>query len=207
MIGKKFSEVGDESQFHLASLLENEKGEISVSVKYCEEQHQIESERLLAMVIRQLVSYSKEDFQTPVLISIPRQFGEPELKALKITSKIAGINLVGCVHDLTAAALVYQFTRRQESDKPEVVLFADMGKTYFQLQLVEFTKDKFRVLSHHSEQLGGRDFTNRLRGILAQQIQEKYKIDVLAHPRNIWQMQKRISAFEEGPQYRPCGQL
>jgi molecular chaperone DnaK (HSP70) len=158
-------------------------------VDYCGSSEKFNVERLAAMIFRQLVSYTG-NVSTPTVFSIPRSFTEPQLRAFRRASKIAGINLVGFIHDLSAAALVYAHTRVQHGSQREVVLFADMGQAFFQLQLVEFSENHFRVLSHHSEMLGGRDFTARLQKYLSDEIAAKYKVDVTKKPRNVWQMRK-----------------
>ena len=189
LLGKRFSEIGHEASHYFTPLSESENGGIDVSVDYCGDSHKYNVERLAAMIFRQLVSYSGS-VATPTVFSIPRGFSEAQLHSFRHAAKVAGINLVGFIHDLSAAALVYAHTRVQHGSQREVVLFADMGQSFFQLQLVEFSENHFRVLSHHSEMLGGHDFTERLQKYISEEIAAKYKIDVTKKPRNVWQMRK-----------------
>ena len=159
LLGKKFSEIGQEASHYLTPLSEDENGGINFSVDYCGSSQKFNVERLAAMIFHQLVSYTG-NVNAPTVFSIPRVFSDSHLQAFRHAAKIAGVNLAGFIHDLSAAALVYAHTRVQHGSQREVVLFADMGQAFFQLQLVEFSENHFRVLSHHAETLGGRDFTD-----------------------------------------------
>ena len=172
---------------------------VGLNLAYCGEQYQFSCEELVAMMLRQLASYAEkgETKETYCVLSIPGCFTKQQRQALRAAAHIAGLNISGFINDLTAAALVYSYTRSSNLEDGDVVLFVDMGQCYFQLQVVEYREGRATVLASHAEELGGREFTARLKRHLESEIMEKYKLDVTKSSRNVWQMTKEAERLKK----------
>jgi molecular chaperone DnaK (HSP70) len=61
---------------------------------------------------------------------------------------VVGLNILALINDTTASALSYGIYKQdlpEESDKPRVVVFVDMGHSSLQVAACAFNKGKLKV--------------------------------------------------------------
>ena len=88
-----------------------------------------------------------------VVISVPSYFGAVERQAVMDACRIANVNCVRIMNESTAIALGYGFFRKAEltNDKPRNVVFVDFGHSKVTCTIVQYTKDKGKILAHTSD--------------------------------------------------------
>lgn len=116
------------------------------------------------------------------IITIPSHWNLHQRNALREATKIAGLNLLGLVHDNTAAALHFALDRLDEN-KTHTVLFYNLGAenlqtSIIQLQAVNYTKKKpvetVSVLADYGVAgLGGRSLDLIVAELLAEEFDRR----------------------------------
>lgn len=72
-------------------------------------------------------------------------------RAIVDAAAIAGLNVLDVIDDVTAVALSFGVKRKFEApkegveEKPEHILFIDMGHSFFSAKVVAFTNNKLKV--------------------------------------------------------------
>jgi molecular chaperone DnaK (HSP70) len=88
---------------------------------------------------------------------------------------------------LLSAALGYGITKQDlpaETEKPRVVVFADLGYSSLQVSACAFNKGKLKVLATSCDpNVGGRDFDEALAHHFSEEFKTKYKIDPESKPK------------------------
>ncbi|HEL9630806.1 TPA: Hsp70 family protein, partial [Streptococcus suis] len=95
------------------------------------------------------------------VISVPAYFTHVEVQATMKAANLAGIKVLGVIHEPTAAALAYGI---ESSNESKTILFYDLGGGTFDVTVIRITGEEFTVLgSSGDSQLGGKDFDQRLK--------------------------------------------
>nr|CAH8848005.1 unnamed protein product [Trichobilharzia regenti] len=115
-----------------------------------------------------------------VVINVPTYYTDAERRSVLDASKIAGLNCVKLVNDLTAVGTAYGFysTDLPPVDRPpKVVCFVSVGYSTTQISICAFNTGKMKVLATVCDAfLGGRDFDRKLFDKFASDFQQQYKI-------------------------------
>jgi len=196
LIGRQFSdpEIQEfEAPFINAPLVEGDRGEVSVKVMYQNEPRVFTFTQLVAMYLGKIRDITSAELKIPVsdcVISVPGWFTEKQRRALNDAANIAGLNVLRLINDTTASALGYGITKTDLPDpslpncKPKIVAFVDIGHSNAQVSIVSFIKGKLTVKgTAYNPNFGGRNIDQVLVKHCAEQIKEKYKMDVLTNPK------------------------
>jgi len=196
LIGRQFSdpEIQEfEAPFINAPLVEGDRGEVSVKVMYQNEPRVFTFTQLVAMYLGKIRDITSAELKIPVsdcVISVPGWFTEKQRRALNDAADIAGLNVLRLINDTTASALGYGITKTDLPDpslpncKPKIVAFVDIGHSNAQVSIVSFIKGKLTVKgTAYNPNFGGRNIDQVLVKHCAEQIKEKYKMDVLTNPK------------------------
>eukprot|EP01114_Cavostelium_apophysatum_P014937 TRINITY_DN3982_c2_g1_i3.p1 TRINITY_DN3982_c2_g1~~TRINITY_DN3982_c2_g1_i3.p1 ORF type:complete len:716 (-),score=200.35 TRINITY_DN3982_c2_g1_i3:18-2165(-) len=154
---------------------------VSIEVAYRSETASFTPVQIAAMVLSKVKWFveKREEPVTDCVISVPSSFSEAQRTAISDAARIAGLNVIGLVHENTAAALTYGFSRNPEEGAKKHVLLLDQGHSYFSAQVIEFEKDKLKVLSSVSDDdLGARVFDHALFDQAAEQFKSKTSLNV-----------------------------
>ena len=154
---------------------------------------QVPPEVLTAFLIRHLlgnVRASYGDIDSAV-VTVPAYFDERKRTATQQAAQLAGLEVLDIINEPTAAAIALgheMMLEARPSDKPRRLLVYDLGGGTFDVTLLEFADRTFRALGTDGDiYLGGRDFDERLIGIMADRFRERHGVD----PRhNIVEMQR-----------------
>lgn len=158
---------------------------IGVSVPVQGEQTLVGIEHVAGMLVRHLgtIAAASQQLQPQDwVVGIPAYYTDAQRRALVAGCEAAGIpKIQRLMHETTATALAYGIFKdiKKEfanQDKPTNVMFIDMGATAFQVAVVAFEPGKLSVKSTQcDENLGGRDFDERIADWIATHFEQKYK--------------------------------
>lgn len=135
------------------------------------------------------------------VLSAPNYFTDVERSSLLDAARIAQLNVIHVVNDLTAAALAYGYFQKDLprgvpgpqraateqatdtrlssppiSERPRLVVFVDFGHGGLQVGLVALSADGLSVLATQTDRtVGGRDFDRRLAEYFMNAFNSKYK--------------------------------
>lgn len=164
--------------------------QIGVKVNYLDEEHTFSPEQLVAMQLTKLKEIAESNLKTKVVdivLNIPSTATDVERRALLDAAQIAGLNCVRIINDTTAIGVAYGLYNRDfppQDNPPRNVAFVDFGASNLQVSIVAFNDGKMKVLSTVVDRnLGGRDFDRALVLHMAEEFQQKYKINALSSPK------------------------
>lgn len=161
---------------------------IGVKVNFNSEETIIPIEAVSGMLVQHMGSIVKDTAPADWVITIPGYYTDAQRRALIAGCQIAGLDGVQrLMHEHTAAALAYGIFKdiRKEftKDKPTNVMFIDIGASSFSCSIVAFETGKLSVKSaQFDENLGGRDFDQKIAEHVAKMFEEKYKGKLSSKP-------------------------
>lgn len=174
-----------ESKFFFSKLIKLDDGKIGARVNFVGEQQEFNATQLLAMFINRVKNIAKYETKgsiTDVAIAVPAWYTEEQRYAIEDASRIAGLNPVRIVNDVTAAAVSYGVFKSDlpEGDqKPRIVSFIDIGHSSYTCTIGAFKKGELKILgTAYDKHFGGRDFDRAITEHFADEFKTKYKIDI-----------------------------
>lgn len=170
--------------------MERGEADVEASVFYQGEQQNFTLTQVVAMFFNHVKDFTSDELEgkpvTDVVISVPGWFSDRQRRAILDATKIAHINCLRLMNDLTASALGYGITKTDLPDlaltptaKPRIVCFVDFGHSSYQVSIVALQKGKLTVKgTAYNRNLGGRNFDELLVDHFCKEFKTKYKIDV-----------------------------
>ncbi|KAF6780507.1 hypothetical protein AHF37_00017 [Paragonimus kellicotti] len=192
LVGKKVSDpaVERERRFLPYRVDEGPDGRVAMKVKYNGATHVFTPEQVLAMhltKLRDITETALSNKVVDVVINVPTYYTDAERRALLDASRIAGLNCVKLVNDLTAVGTaygLYNMDLPSVEQPPKIVAFVSVGYVSTQVAICAFNSGKMKVLVTTCDwQLGGRDFDEVIFHKLAEVFEEKYGIKIIDYPR------------------------
>ena len=133
------------------------------------------SAQILSYVRRFASAYLEEDISRAV-ISVPAYFDEIQRQATVEAGRRAGFTVERILNEPTAAAMSYGLSHLEEESH---ILVYDLGGGTFDVTLLEMFDGVLEVkASSGDNQLGGKDFDQKLIELLLERFQEKYGMDL-----------------------------
>jgi len=216
-LGRKFDEISaEERQRYPFKLVAGPHGGAAIEVRYTGEgavDAIFTTEESTALLLKRLVGFAerfhKRSARSTVL-TFPSHYGANQRAALLAAAKLAGLEVQQLVADVTAAALVYGYTRPGEFAAPAAkegapaapakhVLFLDMGASNFAAQIIRFEEGKLTVVAEAADaELGARALDSKL----VQKLLEHFKaskggVDLLKTASNPARVRARLQAAAE----------
>ncbi|NXH99517.1 HS105 protein, partial [Pachycephala philippinensis] len=166
-------------------LVPMKNGGVGVKVMYMDEEHIFSVEQISAMLLTKSKESAESNLKKPVtdcVISVPSFFTDAERRSLLDAAQIVGLNCLRLMNDMTAVALNYGIYKQDlpaPEEKPQIVVFAHMGLSAFQVSACAFNKSKLKVVlgTAFDPFLGGRNFDGKLVDYFCAEIKSKYKLD------------------------------
>jgi len=161
---------------------------IGVKVNFNSEDTTIPIEAVAGMLVKHMGSIVKDAPPLDWVVTIPGYYTDAQRRSLLAGCKIAGLDgIQRLMHEHTAAALAYGIFKdiRKEfsKEKPSNVMFIDLGATSYSISIVAFEPGKLSVkTAQFDEDLGGRDFDQKIAEWIAGKFEEKYKGKLSAKP-------------------------
>lgn len=176
LVGRQYNDVLHTE--HMPFDIEpGERGDVVISVTHGGQEHKFTAVQLLAMLITKLRQIGEE--VTDCVINCPGHFTDAQRRALLDAARLAGLQPLRILPDLTAVGLYYGFYRAHSLPAANVA-FVDCGHTTTQVAVVRFTTGAngvgtMTVLSAENDPgLGGAN----LNEILAQHFITESKLDL-----------------------------
>lgn len=134
-------------------------------------------QQISALILRELRRAAEAALGQPVeraVITVPAYFSDAARQATREAGAIAGLNVERIINEPTAAALAYGLDR---SDERQLVAVYDLGGGTFDVSIIELDSGVVEVrASHGNTQLGGDDFDERLRELLAERFEATHGV-------------------------------
>lgn len=186
VVGPSFERVSQEPPERIVEAVKRQMGNKDFFVVY--KNKKLSSEFISALILKKL----KQDAERAIgpianaVITVPYYFNDVRRKATQDAGRIAGLNVVDIINEPTAATLAYawmkgELGRADIAQDPKTILVYDLGGGTFDVTVVRYTPNQFRVLATDGDvMLGGIDWTRRLVDHVAEQFTRKFGDD----PRN-----------------------
>ncbi len=190
LIGKSFDDPDVQiEQKYLNTKLINLNGSVAVNVVYIDgETHTFTATQLLAMYLNKLKEITKVEVKGPVddtVLAVPVWFTDNQRRAIADSVKIAGLNPVRIINDVTAAAVGYSvFKSDIPEEKPRIVSFVDLGHSSYTVSIASVKKGELKILSSaFDKHFGGRDIDIAITEHIADIFKDKYRLDIRSNPK------------------------
>lgn len=161
---------------------------IGVKVNFNSEETIVPIEAVAGMLVKHMGSLVKDAAPVDWVVTIPGYYTDAQRRALLAGCQIAGLEgIQRLMHEHTATALAYgifkDIRKVFTKEKPTNVMFLDIGATSYSCSIVAFEPGKLTVkTAQFDENLGGRDFDQKIAEWIAGKFEEKYKGKLSAKP-------------------------
>ncbi|RCK56064.1 Heat shock SSE1 [Candida viswanathii] len=201
-----------EKQYFTIPLVKNEDGGISGKVRYLNKPHEFTATQLFALYLDKIkdtaVKESKGNI-SDICLSVPGWYTEKQRRAAADACRIAGLNPVRIVNEVTAAAVGYGVFKAADlpEDDYKKVAFVDVGHSSYQVAIAAVKRGELKILgAAYDKHFGGRNFDFAIAEHFAKEFKSKYKIDVHENPKAYYRvltaaekLKKVLSANTQAP--------
>jgi molecular chaperone DnaK len=173
-MGRKFSEVSEESKMVPYKVVEAGNGDVRVEVR----SKPYSPPEISAMILQKL-KQSAEDYLgakvTKAVITVPAYFNDSQRQATKDAGKIAGLDVLRIVNEPTAAALAYGLDKK----KDETIAVYDFGGGTFDISILEVGEGVVEVKATNGDtHLGGDNLDQRVIDWIVAEFKKDQGIDL-----------------------------
>jgi molecular chaperone DnaK len=178
LMGRRFSEVGDEVKRLPYKVVEGPNGMAAVEI-----QGKRYTPPEISAMILQKMKQTAEDYLghtvEKAVVTVPAYFNDSQRQATKDAGKIAGLDVVRIINEPTASALAYGLDKKKE----EKIAVYDLGGGTYDISVLELAEGVFEVKSTNGDtHLGGDDFDQRLIEWLVAEFKRDQGIDLSKDP-------------------------
>lgn len=191
MVGPSFERITLEEPGHVVEAIKREMGNKDWFKMY--QGKKLTPEFISALILKKL----KQDAEKHIgpianaVITVPYYFNDIRRKATQDAGRIAGLNVIDIINEPTAATLTYAW-QRGELGRPDkagaerTIMVYDLGGGTFDVTVVRYTANNFRVLATDGDvMLGGLDWTRRVVDHVSEQFARKFGIDPRSEPESM----------------------
>ncbi len=186
-MGRKFSEVQEESKRVPYELTEAKNGDVAIVAG-----GKTYSPPEISAMILQKLKADAEAFLgekiTEAVITVPAYFNDSQRQATKDAGRIAGLDVKRIVNEPTAAALAYGLDK---SKAEEVIAVYDLGGGTFDISILEIGDGVFEVKATNGDtHLGGDDFDAAVVNWLADTFKKENGVDLRNDPQALQRLKE-----------------
>jgi len=161
-------------------------GSVAIEVPYESKKERFSPQAITAALFAKLKDIAEKGLGIPVkdcVISVPPLWTEKARRAILDAASIAGLTVLSLMNETLALAVTYGLLRKLPKEEIKVC-FVDVGASHTNAAVYAFSEGKIRTLGVASdERFGGRNFDMILFNHLAQDIKNRYKMDVTTNPK------------------------
>ena len=173
-MGRKFSEVSDETRMVPYKVVAAPNGDARVEVR-----GKVSSPPEISAMILQKLKQAAEDFLgqkvTKAVITVPAYFNDSQRQATKDAGRIAGLDVLRIVNEPTAAALAYGLDKK----KDETIAVYDFGGGTFDISVLEVGEGVVEVKATNGDtHLGGDNLDQRVIDWIVAEFKKDQGIDL-----------------------------
>jgi len=173
-MGRKHSEVGEETKMVPYNVVASANGDVQIDVKGKKYAPPEISARVLMKLKKAAEDYLGSTV-TDAVITVPAYFNDSQRQATKDAGKIAGLEVKRIVNEPTAAALAYGLDKNKE----EVIAVYDFGGGTFDISILEVGDNVVQVISTNGDtHLGGDNVDQVIIDYLVDEFKKDQGIDV-----------------------------
>jgi molecular chaperone DnaK len=173
-MGRRFSEVGEETRRVPYKVIEGPNGDARVEIEGKPASPPEISAQVLLKLKRAAETYLGEKV-TDAVITVPAYFNDAQRQATKDAGEIAGLNVRRIVNEPTAAALAYGLDKK----KNEKIAVYDFGGGTFDISILEVGENVVEVLATNGDtHLGGDNIDQTIIDWLIAEFKKDSGIDV-----------------------------
>lgn len=184
-LGYSDEDFEEESKYFTSKLVKLDDGKVGAQVKLGGETKVFSGTQLAAMFIDKVKNTVVDETKavvTDVCLAVPAWFTEEQRYNISDAARIAGLNPVRVVNDVTAAAVSYGVFKNdlpEAEEKPRHVAFVDIGHSTYTCSIIAFKKGEAKVLgTAYDKHFGGRNFDRAITEHFADEFKTKYKINI-----------------------------
>jgi molecular chaperone DnaK len=157
-MGRKFSEISEESKMVPYKVVEAQNGDARVEVAG----KQYSPPEISAMILQKMRDAAESHLGekvTQAVITVPAYFNDSQRQATKDAGRIAGLEVMRIVNEPTAAALAYGLDKK----KDETIAVYDFGGGTFDISVLEVGEGVVEVKATNGDtHLGGDNLDQRV---------------------------------------------
>jgi len=173
-MGRKFSEISEESKMVPYKVVAAGNGDVRVEVR-----GKLSSPPEISAMILQKLKQSAEDYLgakvTKAVITVPAYFNDSQRQATKDAGRIAGLDVLRIVNEPTAAALAYGLDKK----KDETIAVYDFGGGTFDISVLEVGEGVVEVKATNGDtHLGGDNIDQRVMDWIVAEFKKDQGIDL-----------------------------
>ena len=182
LIGRKFTEVREESKNMPFKVVEGKNGDAYIEVQVGDKAEQFAPQQISAFVLGKLKAdaeaYLGEKI-TQAVITVPAYFNDSQRQATKDAGKIAGLEVLRIINEPTAASLAYGLDKK----KDEKIAVFDLGGGTFDVSVLEIGDGVFEVKATNGDtHLGGDNWDEAVISWLVDEFKKENGIDLRKDP-------------------------
>ena len=178
LIGRKFSEVQEESSSLPYKVVKGKNGDAYIEAEVDGKSEQFAPEQIAAIVLQKLKADAEAylgEKVTDAVITVPAYFNDAQRQATKDAGKIAGLEVKRIINEPTAAALAYGLDKGSD----EVIAVYDLGGGTFDISILEIGDGVFEVKATNGDtHLGGDNWDSALIDFLIEEFKNEQSIDL-----------------------------
>ncbi len=173
-MGRRYSEISDESRMVPYKVVEAGNGDVRVEVQGKD----LSPPEISAMILQKMRDAAEQylgDKVTRAVITVPAYFNDAQRQATKDAGTIAGLEVLRIVNEPTAAALAYGLDKK----KDETIAVYDFGGGTFDISILEVGEGVVEVKATNGDtHLGGDNLDQRLIEWIIDEFKREQGIDL-----------------------------
>ena len=177
-IGRKFSEVQEESKSLPYTVVKGKNGDAYIEAEVGGKKETFAPEQISAMILQKLKADAEAylgEKVTEAVITVPAYFNDAQRQATKDAGQIAGLDVKRIINEPTAAALAYGLDKGND----EVIAVYDLGGGTFDISILEIGDGVFEVKATNGDtHLGGDNWDSALIDFLIKSFKDEQGIDL-----------------------------
>ena len=182
LIGRKFSEVREESKNYPFKVVEGKNSDAYIEIQVGDKVEQYAPQQISAIVLAKMKAdaeaYLGEKI-TQAVITVPAYFNDAQRQATKDAGKIAGLEVLRIINEPTAASLAYGLDKK----KDEKISVFDLGGGTFDVSILEIGDGVFEVKATNGDtHLGGDNWDDAIISWLVDNFKKENGIDLRKDP-------------------------
>ena len=182
LIGRKFSEVGEEAKNLPYKVVAGKNGDAVIEAQVGDKTEQFAPQQIAAFVLGKLKADAEAylgEKVTQAVITVPAYFNDAQRQATKDAGKIAGLEVLRIINEPTAASLAYGLDKK----KDEKIAVFDLGGGTFDVSVLEIGDGVFEVKATNGDtHLGGDNWDETLINWLVDSFKAEQGIDLRKDP-------------------------
>ncbi len=182
LIGRKFSEVGEESKHIPYNMVVGKNGDAWIECQSGGKTEKFAPEQIASMVLSKMKAdaeaYLGEKI-TDAVITVPAYFNDAQRQATKDAGAIAGFNVKRIINEPTAASLAYGLEKKSD----ETIAVYDLGGGTYDISILEIADSVFEVRATNGDtHLGGDNWDGAIIDWLVDDFKKENGIDLKQDP-------------------------